>query len=747
MGLYHSLARRFRRPATGGVSASPLALAEAPRRLTPGEVGDTGHAYAAVTTTKAIAKRLRTLETNYTLYESKGYDIYDRMRFSDPKVAGLLRAMRLPIIGAEVRIEPADPEDERAVEVADFVSDNLLHGMADSWRSTLYQFLLFLCHGHAPFEIVWKISDGRALIDRFAYRPPSTISDVYVEGGKIAYVHQTTTTGTSCDIPGEKLLWFVHEREGDNWRGVPLLRPMFKPWFAKEKLEILLLIAADRMNGVPVVIQPEDGWPLGSDGISLAPKIDAALKAFCVSDTSYFDFPAGTQFQLLTGGASIAELQALKASFDQDMSNVAIAQILDLGKTETGSRALGRTMSDMFLDSLTAIAADVEDTLNAPGGPIAQLVAYNFPAADELTPRLRFGSLSKLDLRTFAAGLYQCAQMGMPFGEETWEWIRAELDLPALKADAPSDQQDAPTPQEAPPADPAAAPKDGDEPDAGGAAALSESTYWRPLTRLESFVDLADVAARMDDGKAVVRERTQAVRDKLVAALVKRAQAAIATGDVAKVAAFSQTKPPLVDAIAAELRAIYAESFDAGRAQVADELDRQRRGEPVVDEATGERRGELTALAAPKKPTAKAEAAWLEWQEGMAEVTARQIAAATQASVTAQAVAALVAGMAAEKMAEMATRASDEAALKAGLTVTQVMLGGRSAEAQAEREQIAEGTYSAILDSGTCDTCSLRDGESSEDVEETLAWCPNPDCEGGIDRCRCMVIYSYRDGS
>jgi phage gp29-like protein len=734
----------FGRPTAGG-----FVLSEA--RPDTKEIGDTGHTYqaylASTASSRALAKRLRTLETNYQLYESKGYEIYDRMRRSDPKVAGLLRAIRLPLLGAQVRIEPSNPEDERAVEVADFVSDNLFHGLVDPWRDTLSQFLLYLAHGHAPFEVIWGIKDGSVLIDRFAYRPPSTISDIYVSGGRIVGVHQRTTTGTDTDIPGEKLLWFVHDREGDDWRGTSLLRPMFKPWFAKEKLEILLLIAADRGNGTPVVIQPEGGWRTDETGASIKDAVDAALAAFCTAESGYFDLPYGATFQLVTSNASISELQALKESFDRDMSNVAIAQVLDLGKTETGSRALGRTMADMFVDSLQAIATDIEDTVNRREGVIEQLVAYNFPGAEGLIPKLRFGSLTKLDLRAFAQGLYQCWQMGMPLGEEVWEFLRSELDLPARKEDTPS-QQSAPdtSPQDAPPAPAEAAPPKTEGESAAGGAQLSEGGYWRPITRLESFVALDEIAAMLDNAKTVIRERTQGIRNKLVAELTKRAMTAIASGDAAKVAALAAAKSPMVDVLASELRAIFGDYFNVGREQVADELARQKAGEPVVDEATGERRGETVGLAPRRKPTQAEITAWQEWVTQLADVKARGIAAATQSAVAGEAMRAFVTQATAEAIAEMALRASDEAALKAGLTVSQVMIAGRSAEAQAEREQIATCVYSAILDGATCTECERRDGDSTNDVNESLTWTPNSNCEGG-ERCRCLVIYEYKEGA
>jgi ribosomal protein S20 len=745
-----------------------LFLAERPKgisRPATAEVGDTGMGYAvgSGTTKGAVSKRLRTLEQNWELYERNGYVLYDRMRFSDPKVAGLLRAMRLPILGAQVSVEPSDPEDERAKEIAEFVSDNLLGGLADSWRATLYQFLLYLCHGFAPFEMVWKIEDGKALIDRFAYRPPATIAtrDIFVANGRIEHVHQSTDTGFQADIPGEKLLWFVNDREGDDFCGRALLRPMFKPWFGKEKLEILLLIAADRGNGTPVVIAPEGGWGTDTNGDALGPQVDAALAAFSTSERGFFHFPFGTTFTLETSNASIAELTALKANFEMDMSNVAIAQILDLGKTETGSRALGRTMSDMFLDSLTAIAVDVEDTVNAKGGPIHQLVDYNFAGADDLMPSLRFGSLSKIDLKTLALAFLQLQQTGMPFGEETWEWIRSELDLPPLKAEEPTGTPPGPQPEAPPesgsppeetptPPAPPAPPVPPAQASESWTVTLAEKRYWREPRGPELYADLADIGARLDAAPAALRTATQTAREGMVAELVRRAQAAIATGDVAKVAALAQAKPPMVDKLTAAVRGVLHEAAAAGAAQVRDELARQKAGTPVVEQAIAERQGTSVQAAQRKSPKKSAPPTWAEdlnaYIDAQANVTARQIASVTQAALAAEAMRGLATKVSADALTAMVTRASDEAALRAGLTVSHIMASGRADEALANREKISVAFYSAILDDRTCGVCEEADGQETADLDEAAGWTPNPDCDGGAN-CRCETFFELKEGA
>lgn len=57
-------------------------------------------------------------------------------------------------------------------------------------------------------------------------------------------------------------------------------------------------------------------------------------------------------------------------------------------------------------------------------------------------------------------------------------------------------------------------------------------------------------------------------------------------------------------------------------------------------------------------------------------------------------------------------------------------------------------TYTAVMDDGTCDTCSGFDGETYDSwdaIQEVLPdGGPNPDCDGG-DRCRCRAVPEFGD--
>jgi hypothetical protein len=59
-----------------------------------------------------------------------------------------------------------------------------------------------------------------------------------------------------------------------------------------------------------------------------------------------------------------------------------------------------------------------------------------------------------------------------------------------------------------------------------------------------------------------------------------------------------------------------------------------------------------------------------------------------------------------------------------------------------ERVTIATAVYSAVADHETCPECAAWDGRETDDIDEALAWAPNPLC-GAPGGCRCLVLFEH----
>ena len=710
------------------------------------ELGDSSVSYVSGT-----GKARRLLDTEY-LWELKGsnaYRKYDQMRFSDPKIAGLRFAQNLPLLRASASIEPAEGgspnakgviENQDAADKAELVQRMLIEDFP--WRAFVADTTLSKDYGFAAFEIVWRIEEGEARF-RLALRPASSIAseDIFITDGKIDHVIQRPVAGGQCEIPGERLLWFAHCKEGDDFRGRSILRPMYKPWRLKEELEVQLAVLIGKMGGVPVFT-----YERTLDAATHA-LLDEAGESFGIAAGAYLKIPEGVTAELMASNAKVAEVLDAIKYWDTELTSVAQAQVLDLGVGQVGSRALGTTMLDMFNDSIQADASYREDVINAKGSLIHQIVTYNFPNDDNL-PKLRFGNVQAADIKAMAQAFLWLSQAGMSFNEATWDWVRAEMNLPEnddtqveVPGDVPAEPQPpaAPEPPAAPPAPVPPVPAKG-TPEAGGAQASEapnshdtglQLAERRPARGVEVYLNLAELTQRFDDAKTAVREATQSTRDALAKELAKRAAVAAAKGDLAK---FADGKPPMVNRLTDEITAVLRDFYDAGQQQVQDELARQKSGTPWSADTVGNR----IAAAEPLSPQRIAKDAALAQQ---AEMAGRSLALATQAAA-ANAAARTTAGVpvSEEVMQEAITRESDAAALRFTGIVSDAMQMGRADEAQAQSQDIEDAVYSALLDGAVCDTCAGQDGDVTTDISMAEEWTPNPDCEGG-DRCRCLTVY------
>lgn len=716
-----------------------LSLAETKPRADTTEYGSNSVSYAA---SKDGPARLIDPEYKWQLRGRQGGTMYRRMRWSDPHIWGLRQAQNLPMLQAQATMEPAPGgvkdaqgvvENPDAAAKAELAERLLLNDFP--WRSFLQDSLLSLDYGFACFEIVWRIEDGEARC-RLALRPASSIAveDIHVKGGAIDHVVQHPIDGGERTIPGEKLVWFAHQKEGESFAGRSIMRPMYKPWSIKEELEIELAILVRKGGGVPDIETDDE------PDNETAAKLDDMGRRFGLTPDAFFRHTVETRVSLLAGNVNVRDvLDAIKER-NSEITSVCQAQVFDLGTSNSGSRALGTTLSDLFNNGIQAEAKAREDVLNARGGLVHQLIANNFPR-DDNRPKLRFGAVQAVDLQAFANALLSLSQAFLTLPDELQEWARSEANMPSepMTAQVVVDTKKAPaTPAKVVPPQP---PAGGMKPPMGGAQA-SEAPHshaglqlseLRPPRGVECYLNLAELVGRFDDAKTAIREATQTTRDALAAELGRRARIASNTG---KLAQFAAGAPPMVDKLTAEISAVLSDFYDAGQAQVADELTRQKDGKPWSPDAVGAR---IAAAEKPKvSPQRLAKDAAIAQQ---AEMAARSLATQTQAAA-ATAAARIGSGVpVAEAAIETAIiRESDAAALRFAGVVSDLMQFGRADEAQAQAQEVEDAVYSALLDGATCDPCGEQDGDTTTDLTLAEGWTPNPDCEGG-DRCRCLVVY------
>jgi hypothetical protein len=313
--------------------------------------------------------------------------VYDQMRRQDAQVISVLRAVMLPVRRTRWSIDQAGASDE----VARFVADNLglpLDG-ADkqdqlartrdrfSWKDHLRHALLMLPFGHSFFEQVYRIGDdGRAWIRKLAPRLPQTISEINVAGdGGLMSIRQYAAADSRVEppkIPVDRLVAYVLEREGGNWRGQSLLRSAYKDWLLKDRLLRVDTATVER-NGMGVPIYKGSEEQAGADkdsGLALATSIRAGESA-----GGYI--PAGAELELKGVTGQLPKALDSIRYHDEQIAKSVLAHFMNLGQASgTGSYALGESFLDFFVASLQAVAEEVADV--ATQHIVEDLVDINF---------------------------------------------------------------------------------------------------------------------------------------------------------------------------------------------------------------------------------------------------------------------------------------------------------------------------------------------------------------------------------
>lgn len=395
------------------------------------------------------------------------YRTSDQMYRTDPVVRAAVMMVVLPVIEATWNITPAspDPQDHAAAE---FVRRALLEEL--DWPDLLWQLLApAMRYGHSVVEEVWKTVEwslsipadddagGENVIAKRPYWVPAAFVSRpgwsihgwrFDDLGNLSEIVQLIGPVKTTDlvtIPGDRLVALFNEREGQDDLGRPLLRSMYRPWYAKEKLEIIDLLRAEKA-GV--------GVPIGRVGTAVSDEdlaaLEQQLQGFTVNEQGYI---------LLNGQQSegaqemSVEMLDMRANSTADVLSSLryhVEMILwsvmgawqNLGQGEVGARATAEAQDDPFYLALRHIADRVASAFSRQHIP--RLVALNFPGARP--PLVSASNIQGADYKDLLKGIAALLQWGgITHDDELESYLREILGLPPRT----------PTDEEPDPADPA----------------------------------------------------------------------------------------------------------------------------------------------------------------------------------------------------------------------------------------------------------------------------------------------------
>lgn len=688
------------------------------------EIGATGTAF--------FRGLIKNEEFNTDLQGIRGAAIYEKMRRSDGQVKAILNAIKLPIRSASWKIECLDNPN-----VEDFLGECF---EAMDWETTLQHILTMVDFGYWIGEKVWGVRDGKVILEKIAHRAQSTVYEWKVdEKGDLASVVQYAWKNGVYGywpIPAEKLFHVALEMEGNNFEGISALRPAYKHWFIKDAIYRIDAIAHERFGiGVP-------DWEL-AEGYTPADK--AAAETICqdykAGNQAYIVRPPGHKFGIVgTGEGARYDPHPSIKHHDEMIARAFMAQFLNYGTTQTGSRALGGESIDMFLDSLKSLAGYIGKQVDIQ--IIRPLLAYNFPGGANIEAHLRYSGIGKKDVELVVKSAANLGLSGFlaPIPEDTAHF-RSLLDMP----EAPEVVAQPPKPDP----EPVKATRNvsgrqrvghrhaklSDPGDIGG---MGPEGFWRALTDTEKTCALREMDGRISDAKIHVVGLVDKVRQRWVDDLTEQVSIALSDGDPSDVEDI-EIHPSQIAPLVGAVKDTFADLWKYGRKSVQDEMRRQKQKARLTEAF----RDEL-----------------LDPSEQLAMFLARSRTFAGRLSRRAEDRARDMAltlfrvkgpGFSSDDISELGMQVVDAletgARLEAQVIVSEAVNMGRVAEADIQKDDIEMAVYSAILDENLCEECAPLDGQEYEvGSEEYYADAPpNKNCLGG-NRCRCIYVYMFKTG-
>jgi hypothetical protein len=308
---------------------------------------------------------------------------YSRMRRTDAQIRGTFQAITLPLRRPIWALDPEDCDPKIVSQLSEDLDLPILgqdpikrarHRDRFSWAEHLRMALLSLAYGHACMEIVYETpakGDKTLRLRKLAPRMPETIAgiDVAPDGGLVG-IKQWPLQGIGgsgsngqgfgkyIEIPVDKLVWYVTDKEGAAWQGQSIFRSCYRDFLLKDRLLRVQAMSIERTGmGVPVISAPENATDV------IMKELQLLARNYRAGEESSGVLPYGATLKLVGIEGSIPDALPAINMHDAAIAKSMLAQFLQLGTThgQSGNRSLGESQVDFFTLSLDAIAQTIAD--------------------------------------------------------------------------------------------------------------------------------------------------------------------------------------------------------------------------------------------------------------------------------------------------------------------------------------------------------------------------------------------------
>lgn len=293
-------------------------------------------------------------------------DAYEKMKRRESQVTMLLNAIKNPIISGNWSFEIEDESDPTQVKMKELCEWNFNYGLQEGMKQHIREALSLIDKGFCVFEAVHGVANPRRLkgqqvtyYQKFGFRKQNSIYRWGLEKktGKLLYVEQTAygdvPEHSIVKIPGEHLLVFTNQKEGDNYEGVSALRAMYGAYSRKDLYIKLTAVGVERFAiGTVVGTVPKSKAKTEEDAA-----FEAVLEAYSSNECSFIKIPEGWKVEIQRGEFDPSKMVNLLNFENEEMAKAVVANFLLLGSGgNAGALSLGTDLSDFFLGGIQSYA-------------------------------------------------------------------------------------------------------------------------------------------------------------------------------------------------------------------------------------------------------------------------------------------------------------------------------------------------------------------------------------------------------
>ena len=346
----------------------------------------------------------------------------------DEDVANCLDSLKLSVLERDRDVTPANENDSRAIDAAEFVKEQLARL---DFHNVLDCILDAPGYGFSVQEMMFDVSAGQVEVLAIDDCPQELFlfgNRFYPQCGKLQLLDQPWAS-QGPEVPEQKFLITTYRKRGRNRMGRPLLRSVFWPSWFKRNMQRIWMQYAEKGPGTAVVRY--------NDPDNAQEKQTAAELAQSIVESTAVAVPQSFAIELELLKSARSQDPAVYEHFFQAMQYSIARRILGETLTSfgneggTGAKAQGEVHADTLLQRSIELCRAVETVIQ--NQLVRPLVLWNF-GPDAPMPTWGFDLEEEEDLLqrlTIDAGLQR---MGKKF---TVGYIADRYDVPLAAGENP----------------------------------------------------------------------------------------------------------------------------------------------------------------------------------------------------------------------------------------------------------------------------------------------------------------------